>query len=103
MEQKNIPEVITKNARSIAATKRHQRERKANMEKKEETLNGRRLDWHLLMGVLGIIITLGSAIFGCYWSLKRDINDLAKEMIKIETVLILKGVAPPELFASEEK
>jgi len=63
----------------------------------------RKFDWHLFISAASIIITLGGIIFGCYFSLKSDIGDLSKEVVKIETVLILKGVAPAELFASEEK
>ena len=63
----------------------------------------RKFDWHLFVGALGIIITLGSIIFGCYFSLKNELGDIRKEIVKIETVLIIKGVAPPELFATETK
>lgn len=65
-------------------------------------MSERRFDWHLFIGAFGIVITLGSIILGCYFSLRSDISDLGKEIVKIETVLIIKGVAPPELFANNE-
>lgn len=61
----------------------------------------KKLDWHLFLGVCSIIVTLGSLIFGCYFSLRNELSDIKKEITKIETVLIIKGVAPPELFAAE--
>ena len=61
----------------------------------------KKFDWHLFIGALGIVITLGGVILGCYFSLLREIGGISKEIVKIETVLILKGVAPPELFAKE--
>jgi len=66
-------------------------------EKKE--INTNRLDWHLIIGALGIIITLGSIIFGCYFGILREISSVNREIAKIETILILKGVAPSELFS----
>jgi len=68
----------------------------------DSPMTERKFDWHLFIGALGIIITLGTMIFGCYFSLRSDIGDLSKEIVKIETVLIIKGVAPAELFASEQ-
>lgn len=65
-------------------------------EKKE--INTNRLDWHLIIA-LGIIITLGSIIFGCYFGILREISSVNREIAKIETILILKGVAPSELFS----
>ena len=61
----------------------------------------RKFDWHLALGAATVIVTLGTMIFGCYFSLRSDLSNLSKEIVKIETVLILKGVAPPELFARE--
>lgn len=95
-------EVITKSARSIAASKRWEQKRKANVvtERKQEIIY-KKFDWHLFISAGSVIITLGSLIFGCYFSLKSDIGDLSKEIVKIETVLILKGVAPPEMFSKD--
>lgn len=60
----------------------------------DRNITERTFDWHLFLGALGIVITLGSMIFGCYLSLSTKIS-------KIETVLILKGIAPTDLFSAK--
>jgi hypothetical protein len=103
MSESDAPQVITRSARSVAASKRWDKKRQESKEpEKEAPMSERRFDWHLAISAISIIVTLGSIIFGCYFSLRRDIGDLSKEIVKIETVLILKGVAPPELFANNE-
>jgi hypothetical protein len=98
------PEVITKSARSLAASKRWQEKRKKELPStKDIPMSTKTFDWHLFISAGSVIVTLGSIIFGCYFSLRSDIGDVRSEIVKIETVLILKGVAPPELFTAEEK
>ena len=100
MSESDVPQVITRSARSVAAKRRWEKKRQESKEpEKELPMTERRFDWHLAISAASIIVTLGSIIFGCYFSLRRDIGDLSKEIVKIETVLILKGVAPAELFA----
>lgn len=99
MDKNTTPELITKSARSLAAKKMWEKRRM----KEVENTQIKKVDWHLLCSAIGIVITLGSIIFGCYFSLKGDVGDVSKEIIKIETALILKGVAPAELFAREER
>jgi len=94
-ESMNTPIVLPKKSRSESAKKMWER-RKANEAGK--LMTERRFDWHLFLSALGIVITLGGIVFGCYFSLKRDLGDIGKEIAKIETVLIIKGIAPPELF-----
>lgn len=102
MSESDVPQVITRSARSVAAQRRWDKKRQESKEpEKELTMNERRFDWGVFIAAASVIITLGTSIFGCYFSLRSDIGDLSKEIVKIETVLILKGVAPAELFASE--
>jgi hypothetical protein len=61
----------------------------------DRNITEKTFDWHLFLGALGIVITLGAMIFGCYLSLSTKIS-------KIETVLILKGLAPTDLFSAKE-
>jgi len=102
MSESDVPQVLTRSARSIAAQKRWDKKRMKDSQQ-EKPMTDKRFDWHLFISAVSIIITLGGIIFGCFFSLKSDIGDLSKEIVKIETVLIIKGVAPAELFATEEK
>jgi hypothetical protein len=63
----------------------------------------RTVDWHLLWTAGGVIITLGSIIFGCFVSLSRDIGNVAERLTVIETTLILKGIMPKELALETSK
>ena len=99
--EKEVPEILTGNPRSIAAKKMWERRRQSRNHKQESTMIDRKFDWHLFIGAASITITLGSLIFGCYFSLKNELGEIKKEIAKIETVLIIKGVAPPELFAAK--
>lgn len=100
MSESDVPQIITKSSRSLAAKRRWERKRLEDKElEKQLPMTERRFDWNLFVSALGIILTLGSVILGCYFSLKNDISDLKKEIVKIETVLIIKGIAPSELFA----
>jgi hypothetical protein len=97
-------EIITKSARSAGAKRMWERRRmqQANQETVRNEIIVRKVDWHLLFSAASIIVTLGGIIMGCYLSLRSDIGDVGKEIIKIETALILKGVAPAELFAKDK-
>ncbi len=77
-------------------------------------MNERKLDWHLFWTAAGVIVTISTVIIGSYISLlgrisdsknelSMEISNLKAEIIKIQTVLIIKGMAPPELFATEGK
>jgi hypothetical protein len=99
MKESEVPEVITRKSRSEGAKRMWERRR---AEQKDEDMSDKRIVWHIILSAMGIVITLGSLIFGCYFSLRSDLSDLSKEIVKIETVLIIKGVAPAELFAREE-
>jgi len=99
MDKNEVPEVITRKSRSEGAKRMWERRKS---EQKDDQVSENRIDWHIILSALGIVITLGSLIFGCYFSLRSDLSDLSKEIVKIETVLIIKGVAPAELFAREE-
>ncbi len=96
-------EVLTGNPRSVAAKKMWERRKLNPKPKQEKSMSDVKFDSHLFIGAASIVITLGSIIFGCYFSLRNDLSDIRKEITKIETVLIIKGVAPPELFATDGK
>ena len=75
-------------------------------------INDRKLDWHLLFMALGVFLPLAGIIIGSYMSLvtkitecqrelSHEISQVNAEIVKIQTVLIIKGIAPPELFSSE--
>jgi hypothetical protein len=103
MEKKNVPEVLTRSSRSESAKKMWERRRIKEQTTKEKLMTEEKFDWHLFLGATTIVITLGSIVFGCFFSLKSDLGDISKEITKIETVLILKGVAPAELFTSDSQ
>lgn len=44
-----------------------------------------------------------SAVCGSLLWINGKFNDLEKRMIRMETVLIMKGIASPEMFAKEER
>ena len=81
----------------------------------------KRFDWHLFWSAAGVIVVVGGMIIGSYISLVNQISnsklDLSKEVlqmrtelsheisllnaevVKIQTVLIIKGIAPKEIFS----
>jgi hypothetical protein len=74
--------------------------------------NEKKLDWHLFWTAAGVVLTLAIITIGSYISLVSKISDsknelsheisqLNAELIKIQTVLIIKGIAPPELFGKQ--
>lgn len=72
--------------------------------------NQNRMDWHLFWTAAGVVVPLAALIIGCYSKLGNDIGDVSKsvselktEVVKIQTVMIIKGLAPAELFASESE
>lgn len=48
------------------------------------------------------IIILGAVFSGFFW-LNGKFNDIEKRLIKIETVMIMKNIIPPELLTQEKK
>jgi hypothetical protein len=107
---RDVPEVLTGNARSIAAKKMWERRRLNQKPKKDQIMTERKLDWHLFWTAAGVVVAISTVIIGSYISLlgrmsdlSHEIAELNAEIIKIQTVLIIKGMAPPELFAAEGK
>ena len=77
-------------------------------------MNEKKLDWHLFWTAAGVVITLAALIIGSYISilsrindskteLSREISDVNAEIVKIQTVLILKGIAPKDLFSAQSE
>ena len=62
----------------------------------------KRIDWHLFLGPVGIVITLATITIGCFFNLSSSISEVNKEIVKIQTILIIKGIAPSDLFSSNE-
>jgi hypothetical protein len=67
------------------------------------TQTEKRMDWHLFWAAAGVVLTLGILIIGCYSKHSSEISDVNKEIVKIQTVMIIKGIAPAELFATNEE
>lgn len=68
----------------------------------------RKMDWHLFWTAGGVILTLGTLVFGCFISLNKSMNSLDKRLTVIETVMIMngyniKGVAANKIDKIEEK
>ena len=104
------PELITTNARSESTKKMW--EKRKNNHASGKVLTERKLDWHLLLMALGVFVPLAVITIGSYMSLvskitecqrelSHEISQVNAEIVKIQTVLIIKGIAPPELFSSE--
>lgn len=84
-------------------------------------MNEKKLDWHLFWTAAGVVLTLTTVTVGCYINLISKMKDHSLEMekmraelsheismvnaeiVKIQTVLIIKQIAPPDLFSSAEK
>ena len=76
------------------------------------------MDWHLIWGASAVIVTLATIIIGCYINLISKMKDLSlevakvrselsheismvnAEIVKIQTVLIIKGIVPKDLFSA---
>lgn len=71
------------------------------MEKNEKEF--RKMDWHLFWTAGGVILVLGAMVLGSYLGLSNNISEVRNEIVKIQTVLIIKGIAPSDLFSSEKK
>lgn len=80
---------------------------------KEAKVNEKKLDWHLFWTAAGVVVTLATIIIGCYINLiskiekcrtdlSHEISMVNTEIVKIQTVMIIKQLAPAELFASSE-
>jgi hypothetical protein len=74
----------------------------------------KRMDWRLIWTASGVILSLSVLIIGGFWKMSNKISDSTRELskeisqvnneiVKIQTVLILKGIAPPELFVTNEE
>lgn len=81
----------------------------------------KKMDWHLFWTAAGVVVPLVCVMVGGFWhisnkfwqlnrniaqcktELSKEISELRNEVSKIETVLIIKGIVPTELFASENK
>ena len=55
----------------------------------------KKLDWHLLIATISVILTISIVVISCYVNLRNDLTT-------IKTVLILKGIMP-ETMANQEK
>jgi hypothetical protein len=82
-------------------------------------MNEKKLDWHLFWTAAAVVIPLAAIIIGCYVNLISKMKDLSleiekvrsdlsheisqvnAEIVKIQTVLILKGIAPKDLFSAQ--
>lgn len=122
------PEIITKSARSLAASKRWEKGR--SMKKEEVNVNWFKSHKDLMTTIISLVSSLiiatwvlsekintshkelSKEIYSCREDLskeiyqvrndlKDDIANLNSEIIKIQTVLIIKGVAPAELFSAD--
>jgi len=87
----------------------------------EVQVNEKKMNWHLFWTAAGTVLSLAAIIVGSYVSLLCRIGDLSKEIalvqadlsleisdvrneiVKIQTILILKGIAPKDLFSALEE
>ena len=63
----------------------------------------KRMDWHLFWAAAGVVVTLTAVIVGCFMNISGKLSDLKSEIVKIQTVMIIKGIAPAELFSANEE
>lgn len=61
-----------------------------------------RMDWHLFWVAAGVVLSLGSMIFGCYKSLNNSLQNVDRRLTVIETTLILKGIMPKDVLSAKE-
>lgn len=66
-------------------------ERKEIIERVEK-----KMDWHLFWMAASTVVVLSSIILGCYVSLKT-------ELTTIKTVLLIRGIMPPELAVHQDR
>lgn len=127
----STPEVITANARSMAAKKRWERQKSKEEVKKVNWFSAHKdLVYVIATIVTGVAVMLTSlhrldnklseTINKTHWELSQEIhkvrsemlklhNDLSSEIssvknevVKIQTVMIIKGIVPTEVFATTE-
>jgi hypothetical protein len=114
MSESDVPQVITRSARSMAAKKRWDKKRQEPKEhQKEQSMNWfqKHIDAITIIAAIAAgVWVVSSKINETHIELSREIHhvrsDLSKvnaEVIKIQTVLIIKGIAPKEIFAAEDK
>jgi len=116
MSKSNVPEIITKSARSIAAQKRWEKKRMTE----EPKMNIKKPNWFkehsdtiaivcaIALGVWTMKTEIHSVenrltkeIYGVRLDLGKEISEVRSEVIKVQTVLILKGIASKEIFAAD--
>lgn len=94
MSESDVPQVITRSARSIAAQKRWEKKRMIEEPKMEK----KKFDWSLLiaagtvvvpvlMTVIGCYVSLVSAVKDVYVSLERTKSELSKEIALVRSDL----------------
>ena len=44
----------------------------------------KKMDWHLFWTAMGVIVTLGALIIGCFKSLSSDIQSIDRRLSKLE-------------------
>lgn len=77
MSESDVPQVITKSARSMAAQKRWDRMKTENQYlKKEHHMEKKKFDWSLLIAAGAVVVPLLVTIIGCYVSLVSSIKDV---------------------------
>ena len=68
-----------------------------------QTMDQRRMDWHLIWVALGVIIPVIATTIACFASLSSKISNIENRLTKIETVLILQKIMPHEMAANNVK
>jgi hypothetical protein len=132
----STPEVITANARSMAAKKRWERQKSKEEVKKVNWFSAHkdlvyviativtgvavmltslhRLDnklseninkthWELSQEIHKVRSDLSNEISNVRNELSGEISSLKNEVVKIQTVMIIKGIVPTEVFAATEE
>lgn len=84
MSESDVPQVIVKSARSIAAEKRWAKIKMENqLIKQEQKMEKKKFDWSLPITIISIVVPIVGSIFGCYVSLASSLKDVC---VRIETV-----------------
>lgn len=55
----------------------------------------------IIGAIVGSVIWMTTSLHNMETELSKEIGGIKEELIKIETVLILRGIAPPEMFSVE--
>jgi hypothetical protein len=78
------------------------------------TQTEKRMDWHLFWTTAGVIVVVVGVVMGCYINLiskisestrelSKEITSVNNEVVKIQTIMIIKGIVPAELFAANQE